>query len=89
MYDNNLGQVVKERLLVIAYKRAVINKDTALLFLLRNNYITIGSEDVYVDRHIIKFTYILSITDQELFDLIRYKLMVVSCLNVNIGTMYE
>ena len=90
MYDNCLTQSTRERLLVIAYKRAVCNKDTTLLTLLRSKYITVGHEDIFLDNHTIKITYFLSLTDQEAFELIRFRCLNMGSLNtLSIGTMYE
>ncbi len=48
MYDNVLAQTVKERLLIIAYKTAVIDKNELILNLIRRNEIKITKEALYI-----------------------------------------
>jgi septum formation topological specificity factor MinE len=90
MYDNCLTQSTREKLLVIAYKRAVANKDPCLLYLLRNKYITISHDYIFIENTSVKITYFLSLSDTEAFQFLRYSLMRMRTLTgINIGTMYD
>lgn len=75
MLDEGLKQDITEKLLVIAYKRAVSNKDTAILTLLRQKYITVGIDSIFVGNSVITGYYFLGLNDELAFKFLRRTIM--------------